>query len=76
MVVEEAVYVHNPRQGSAAAGAGLQRGDLVQAADGQEVMSYAALQGAVRSHESGQTVQLTVQRAASDRIEELALERP
>lgn len=49
-------------QGSAAANAGLQKGDLVTAIDGTSVVSSESLVAQVRSHEVGKEVTLTVLR--------------
>ena len=71
---DEGVYVQPPKQNSAAAKAGLHRGDVILAAGGQEIESYGDLQSAVRNAESGEEIRLTVRRD-SDGLEEVAIVR-
>ncbi len=49
--------------GSAAASAGLQSGDLVTAVDGTAIQSFTELAGAIRTHQPGDSVRLTVIRS-------------
>ena len=72
---DEGVYVQPPKQNSAAAKAGLHRGDVILAAGGQEIESYGDLQSAVRNAEPGEEIRLTVRRD-SDVLEEVAIVRP
>lgn len=69
------VYVQLPRQNSAAARAGLQRGDVIIAAAGHEIGSYGDLQSGVQNVEPGKGIQLTVRRGA-DRLEDVVVTRP
>ncbi len=66
IAVEDGVYVHPPKKGSAAANAGLRSGDIVLAADGQDTKSYSALQGIVREHKPGEAIQLRVRRGSGE----------
>ena len=72
---DEGVYIQSPKQNSAAAKAGLHRGDVILAAGGQEIESYGDLQSAVRNAEPGEEIRLTVRRD-SDGLEEVAIVRP
>jgi hypothetical protein len=75
IAVDAGVYVQLPRKGSAAANAGLRKGDVVVAVDGQEVKAYADLQSVVRHHQSGETIQLKVRRGP-DELKDIAAVRP
>ena len=72
---QPAISVQRPRRGSAAANAGLQRGDLVLKADGKTVMAPRDLQVTIRDHAPGETVLLTV-RKVSGYIEDVPIIRP
>lgn len=72
---DEGVYVQLPKQNSAAAKAGLRRGDVILAAGGQEIESYGDLQSAVRNGEPGEEIRLTVRRGP-DELEEVAVLHP
>jgi membrane-associated protease RseP (regulator of RpoE activity) len=72
---DEGVYVQLPKQNSAAAKAGLRRGDVILAAGGQEIESYGDLQSAVRNGEPGEEIRLTVRRGP-DELEEVAVVHP
>ncbi len=63
------IYVHPPRNGSAAAEAGLRTADVILAVDGTRIDS-SRLQAVVRNHEPGDRMRFKVQRGA----EELAIE--
>jgi putative serine protease PepD len=53
--------------GSAAERAGLRSGDVVVSVDGRTVDDAAALTAAIRSHDPGQEVRITVKRGGSER---------
>ncbi len=67
--VVEGLLVHLPRSGSAAANAGMREGDIVMAADGEEILTPANLQDAIRQHESGEIIRLQVRRDETGTIE-------
>jgi hypothetical protein len=75
IAVDAGVYVQLPRQGSAAANAGLRRGDVVVGVDGQDVKAIWDLQTVVREHQSGDPVHLKVRRG-TDEIQAITLIRP
>ncbi|MFP5218539.1 MAG: S1C family serine protease [Actinomycetes bacterium] len=60
--------------GSAAAGAGLQAGDLIVAVDGEPVTSVDELILAIRQHEVGDTVEITYVRDGQTRTAEATLQ--
>jgi hypothetical protein len=68
------VYVQLPKQNSAAARAGLQRGDVITAVAGHEIGSYGDLQSGVQSVEPGEGIKLTVRRGATQ-LEEVVVTR-
>ena len=72
---EPAIFVQRPRRGSAAADAGLERGDLLLKADGKTVIPPRELQVTIRDHAPGETVLLTVRRA-SGHMEDVPIIRP
>ena len=57
-------YVQSVVAGSAADKAGLKRGDIITAVDGQEIDGHAAFIGIKNGHKAGDTVTLTVDREA------------
>ena len=61
-VAEHGVEVKPPRPGSAAAVAGFLRGDVIVAIDDEKVDSVQVLQRAVRDHQAGDLIELTVRR--------------
>jgi len=69
------VYVQSPKQNSAAAKAGLQRGDVIIAVAGHEIGPYDDLQSGVRNVEPGKEIQLTIRRGAGQ-LEEVVITRP
>ncbi len=75
IAADEGVLVQLPKQNSAAANAGLRKGDVILAAGGQEIESYADLQSTVRNAEPGEGIRLTVRRN-SDALEEVTVLRP
>ncbi len=72
---EAGVFLYPPRSGSAAANAGLHKGDVIVAVDGQELQSYSALQSAVRGHQSGEAIELRVRRGSGE-LDEITVVRP
>ena len=61
----DGIRVRLPRTGSAAVRAGLREGDRIVAIDGRGNLwegDYAALQTAIRGHQSGEAIRLSVQR--------------
>jgi membrane-associated protease RseP (regulator of RpoE activity) len=72
---EAGVFVHPPRIGSAASEAGLRDGDVVVAADGQELDSHFTLQGIVSGHQSGEAIELRVRRSSGEH-EDVIVVRP
>ncbi len=57
-------YVRSVAAGSAADKAGLRKGDIITAVDGEEVDGHAAFIEIVNEHRAGDTVSLTVDREA------------
>ena len=55
-----AIVMVKPRLGSAAAGAGLHKGDLVLKVDGKEIESIPMLQNTIRSHQPSEEVHFRV----------------
>jgi S1-C subfamily serine protease len=72
---DEGVYVHLPKQNSAAAKAGLSVGDVILAAADQEIKSFGDLQSAVQKLEPGEEIRLKVRRG-SDELEEVDVVHP
>jgi hypothetical protein len=66
IAVDAGVDVQLPRKGSAAANAGLRKGDVVVGVDGQDVNAYADLQTAMREHHAGEPVHLKVRRGPGE----------
>ena len=72
IAVEEGVYVHPPRKGSAAATAGLRSGDVILTFDGHEIQSHPVLQTAVLKPDPGEQIQVHL-RHGSGEFEDVAL---
>ncbi len=72
IAVDEGVYVHPPRQGSAAAKAGIRSGDVVLTIDGQEIPPYPVLQIAILRHDPGEQIQYHVHRDSGE-LEDVAV---
>ncbi len=72
---ESEVFVHLPRPDSAADKVGLRHGDIVLAADGQELESHFTLQGKVSAHDSGEEVVLQIRRSTGE-LEEISITCP
>lgn len=72
---DEGIYVQLPKKNSAARKAGLRKGDVILAANGQEFVSYGDIQSVIWNAESGEEILLTVRRK-SDELEDIALIHP
>jgi hypothetical protein len=59
-----AFVLQTPRPESQLARAGVQRGELVLAVDGQQVRDFGEVQGAIRKHTLGDEVRLLIQRGS------------
>jgi DNA-binding CsgD family transcriptional regulator len=66
LTAEHGVVLPRPRPGSAAAAAGLHKGDLIVAIDGQRIDSTALLARLIRDHQAGDMMAFTVRRAAGE----------
>ncbi len=66
---EGGILVRQPKAGSPALQAGLRQGDVILAADGQQVKTYQELQAEVRKHEPGDVVHLRVKRGPGEPLE-------
>jgi putative serine protease PepD len=60
--------------GTPASRAGLRQGDVVVAVDGKPVTDGIGLIVAIRSHQPGETIRLTVRRDGSERTLEVTLD--
>ena len=60
--VSAGAYIVDTMPDGPAARAGIQKGDIITAVDGHEITSADDMTLAVRSHEVGQTIKVTVQR--------------
>lgn len=68
------IFVAKVYEGSAAAQAGIQQGDIITEFDGQSVDSMEALQERLQYHEAGSKVKLTICRADNGQYVEKELE--
>jgi PDZ domain len=59
---DQGVLVQTPKRNSAAAKAGLRRGDVILAVNGRQIEAYSDLQTVVRNAKSGEKIRLTVKR--------------
>ena len=75
IAADEGVYVLLPKQNSAAAKAGLRRGDVILVAGGQDIGSYLDLQNVVKNAKSGEEIRLKVRRD-SNVVEDVSVVRP
>jgi len=60
------LWLRPPRRGSAAEAAGLRVGDTLLAVDGQEIRTIQSLQEAIRKHQPGERILLSVQRPSGE----------
>lgn len=65
-VSREGIVVRAPRAASNAERAGLRHGDVILAADGQEVRSYEDMLARMLAHQPGERVELRVRRSSGD----------
>lgn len=72
---EAGVYVYPPRPGSAAIEAGLQRGDVIEAVDGEELKSLWTLHEVVEGHQTDKAMDFRVRRQSGE-IASLSIVRP
>lgn len=70
---EKGIYVQRPKQNSAAETAGLERGDVILSAGGEEADSFMVLQGAIGDAGPGGEVQLMVHRKSVNTKEAVSL---
>ena len=66
----QGVYISKAESGLAAANAGLKKGDIITAFDGQEVKSMAQLQELIQYYSVGEEVEITYYTQGSDGYEE------
>ena len=71
--VNQGAYVAEVTEGSPAAAAGIQKGDIVIAMDGQAISSADGMMLAVRSHDIGETVPVTVMRGTEEKTFDVTL---
>jgi membrane-associated protease RseP (regulator of RpoE activity) len=72
---DEGIYVHPPKQNSAAAEAGLHAGDVILGAGTLEFESWEDMQGVIENAEPGEEIRLKVRRGLG-KVEEVAIVRP
>ena len=72
---EGGIVVRLPKAHSAALQAGLDRGDVIIAVDGQKFQTYPELQAGVRKHGPGEVIKLLIQRRAGG-VEEINITSP
>lgn len=56
------IYVADTEKGSAAAKAGIQKGDIITKFDGQEIINFKNLQRLLRQHKPGDKIKLSIYR--------------
>ncbi len=66
---EGGVLVRQPKANSAALQADLRQGDIILAADNQQVQAYPELQAEIRKHEPGEEIRLRVKRGPGEPLE-------
>lgn len=63
----EGCYVGEVESGSAAEKAGIEKGDIITALAGQAVKSFEDLQSVLAQHKAGETANITINRAGSEK---------
>jgi S1-C subfamily serine protease len=76
VVVDDRLQILDVERGSAAAGAGLRRGDVIGAVGGQVPASPAAAEQLVGSFREGETVSIAVRRAGQQLTVPVPVTRP
>jgi S1-C subfamily serine protease len=71
--VDSGALVEKVVPGSGASEAGVRKGDIITALGGDEVRSYGDLLGALRDHQPGDTVTLTIFRQGDEMQLEVVL---
>lgn len=66
------IYVQRPKQNSPAAHAGLQRGYVITAVEGQELESWTDLQGVLRNADPGEEVRFEIHHQSGD-VDKIAI---
>jgi hypothetical protein len=69
ILVDKEITILPPRSASAASNAGLRGGDKIIAVDGHEISTINQMQGAIRSHESGENIVLSISRESGERVD-------
>lgn len=64
--VRSGIYVHRPRAGSAAAEAGIRKGDVILAVDGIRIDSLPRIQTDVRNHRPGDRIKFRIRRGSEE----------
>ena len=70
----QGVYVYGVSEGSAAAQAGLQQGDIITAIDGVEITTMEELNEQKNQHKAGETVTLRISRSGETRDIQMTLQ--
>ena len=66
ILIDKSITILPPRSASAASNAGLRGGDKIIAVDGHETSTVNEMQGAIRSHESGEHIELSIRRESGE----------
>lgn len=74
LAIDKGVYVFKLVLGGPSDKAGLQRGDIILKADGDEVNSIGDLRAKVSAHKVGDTITLTIDRNNHERTVDVTLE--
>jgi hypothetical protein len=69
ILIDKSITVLTPRSASAASNAGLRGGDKIMAVDGHETSTVNDMQSAIRSHESGEHIELSIHRESGERFD-------